>query len=595
MAETSAPLLRLSHLTLRYEHDLQALDDVTLSIPQGQRLCILGANGSGKSTLASVLCGLLAPDEGEVELVGERCFSQGEVDFDAYRRARRQIGLVFQNPDDQIVTTVVEDDVAFGPENLGVPADEIGRRVERELHRVALDDYARRDPTHLSGGQQQRVAIAAALAMEPKVLVFDEPGALLDVRGRTSIMKVMAELKQSGTTLVHITHFMEEALEADRVIVLSRGKIVLDGTPDEVFSHTDEIRSLGLEEPFAGRLSQMLRDRGAALGWTCSEEELLQEVEESLRGEDLSSKAASPAASNPAQGPSILSVKDVSFRYADMASGHKPALDHISMEVPQGTSCALVGQTGSGKSTLSRLICALETPDAGEILVEGLSTSDKKRRRALHGKIGYVMQHPERQLFAQTVEEDIAYGPRNMKLSPEEVARRVDHALALVGLEDKRQVSPFELSGGQKRLCALAGVLAMEPPILVLDEPTAGLDPKGRQDLHAVLDAVHQEGTTTIQVTHSMEDAARADEVVVLNESKILMAGTPHEVFSPEHADALRTHGLGLPEPLSFALRLQDLLGQGDLAERLGFPLTMEELASQLAPLLSKEASGSWQ
>ena len=293
----------------------------------------------------------------------------------------------------------------------------------------------------------------------------------------------------------------------------------------------------------------MLRDRGAALGWTCSEEELLQEVEESLRGEDLSSKAASPAASNPAQGPSILSVKDVSFRYADMASGHKPALDHISMEVPQGTSCALVG----------------------------------------------VMQHPERQLFAQTVEEDIAYGPRNMKLSPEEVARRVDHALALVGLEDKRQVSPFELSGGQKRLCALAGVLAMEPPILVLDEPTAGLDPKGRQDLHAVLDAVHQEGTTTIQVTHSMEDAARADEVVVLNESKILMAGTPHEVFSPEHADALRTHGLGLPEPLSFALRLQDLLGQGDLAERLGFPLTMEELASQLAPLLSKEASGSWQ
>ena len=177
-------MAHVSHVTLLYDGNIQALDDVSLDVRRGERLCILGPNGSGKSTLAGVLAGLLAPDEGEVELAGERVFSNGKVDSEAYRRARRSLGLVFQNPDDQLVTSLVEEDVAFGPENLGVPSDEIGERVRRELHRVAMEGYAKADPTRLSGGQKQRVAIAGALAMEPQLLVLDEPGALLDVRGR---------------------------------------------------------------------------------------------------------------------------------------------------------------------------------------------------------------------------------------------------------------------------------------------------------------------------------------------------------------------------------------------------------------------------
>ncbi|HQE69984.1 MAG TPA: ATP-binding cassette domain-containing protein, partial [Atopobiaceae bacterium] len=204
-------LVRLEHVSLIYG-DLRALDDVTLTVARGEWVCVLGANGSGKSTLASVICGLLAPDAGSVELVGERVYADGTSDLAAYRRARRSLGLVFQNPDDQIVTSVVEDDIAFGPENLGVPSAQIAERVARELHRVALTGYAHADPSRLSGGQKQRVAIAGALAMEPEILVLDEPSSLLDVRGRASVLRIMERLHASGTTLVHVTHYMEEAL-----------------------------------------------------------------------------------------------------------------------------------------------------------------------------------------------------------------------------------------------------------------------------------------------------------------------------------------------------------------------------------------------
>ena len=227
---------RLEHVTLAYERTGIALDDVSLELVAGERVCVLGANGSGKTTLALVLCGLLAPDAGSVELLGHACCADGTPDMEAYRDTRRELGLVFQDPQDQIVTSVVDEDVAFGPENLGLDPDEIGRRVARELGRVAMGDFAHADPSRLSGGQRQRVAIAGALAMDPRLLVLDEPGALLDVRGRRSIMRVMGRLAAAGTTVVHVTHFMQEALSADRVIVMDRGRVAFDGRPDEAFS-----------------------------------------------------------------------------------------------------------------------------------------------------------------------------------------------------------------------------------------------------------------------------------------------------------------------------------------------------------------------
>ena len=422
---TSAPVpIRLSHVSLVYEGGVAALDDVSLEVARGERVCVLGANGSGKSTLASVICGLLAPDAGAVELVGERVCADGRPDLEAYRRARRNLGLVFQNPDDQIVTSVVEDDVTFGPENLGLPREEIAARVARELHRVALDDYAKADPSRLSGGQKQRVTIAGALAMEPDVLVLDEPGSLLDVRGRSAILRVMGRLAKAGTTLVHVTHFMEEAVEADRVIVLDRGHIALEGTPDEVFAHGAELLELGLEVPFAARLSQRL-----GLPWTCSEKDVVDNLCE-LGTVPNSQKSLMDRRSQHIKNVCelgtvpILQVEHASFSY----SGRAQALDDVSLAVAPGVSTAIIGQTGSGKSTLLRLLCGLEVPDSGRVVVAGNDASTKRGRKAVRGVVGYVMQHPERQLFAETVEKDVAFGPRNLRLSADEVSRRVNRA-----------------------------------------------------------------------------------------------------------------------------------------------------------------------
>lgn len=553
--------VRLDHVTLRYGDSL-ALDDVTLEVCRGERVCVLGANGSGKSTLASVICGLLAPDEGDVELAGHAVCTGGVPDLAAYRDARRQLGLVFQNPDDQIVTSVVADDVAFGPENLGVPRAQIAARVARELRRVAMEKYAHADPSRLSGGQRQRVCIAGALAMEPAVLVLDEPSSLLDVRGRAAIMRVMGRLAAAGATLVHVTHFMDEALAADRVIVMQHGRMALEGTPDEVFAskNAQVIEALGLEMPFEARLAAALR-ADAADGKVAA-----------VAGPS----GEKPAASVPAAEPPAILARDLGFSYGPDAQ----ALDGVSLEVPVRATTAIVGQTGSGKSTLLRLLCGLEAADAGSLTVCGINAATKRGRRQIRRAVGYVMQHPERQLFAQTVAEDVAFGPRNQGLSAAEVERRVAHALDLVGLTDRRDASPFELSGGQQRLAAIAGVLAMEPELLVLDEPTAGLDPRGRARLRALMADLAAHGVTLLQVTHSMEDAAQADHVVVLDQSHVLAAGTPAEVFCPANEPQLTAVGLGLPRPLTYAC-------EHALDAR---PLTLEALVAALRAQDAEEA-----
>ena len=602
-ARSLSPALSLSHVSLHFDGGVQALSNVSLAVAPGERVCVLGPNGSGKSTLASVLCGLLAPDEGTVDLVGERVMTDGQPDFAAYRHARRSLGLVFQNPDDQIVTTIVEEDVAFGPENLGVPAEQIGERVRRELARVAMQDYAKADPTRLSGGQKQRVALAGALAMEPAVLVLDEPGALLDVRGRRGVMHVMERLQKAGCTQVHVTHFMEEAFAADRVIVMLRGKVALSGTPEEVFSHAEELRRMGLEAPFPARLAERLRARGVSVPWTCDASVLRSSIlracapgapaapsapavpgTPSAAGE----KNPSPAAARPTATPKVaVTVADVSYSYAGDVTAQgvrRQALDGVSLSIPRGLVTAIVGQTGSGKSTLVRLMCALEVPDAGHVVVDGIDTVRKRSRRLVHQKNGYVMQHPERQLFAQTVAQDVAYGPRNMGLPAPEVDRRVARALELVGLSDLREASPFDLSGGQQRLCAIAGILAMHPQTLVLDEPTAGLDPRGREELRAILGALSARGVTIVQVTHSMDDAARCDHVIVLDNAHVLAQGAPQDVFTIANAQALRTCGLGLPRPLSWARDLAEAGLALDLAPHAA-PLTTDALADALAAL----------
>lgn len=259
------------NVSYSYDGETDVLDQVSVDLEAGSYVVVLGHNGSGKSTLAKHINTLIVPDSGTV-----RVFDIDTANEDQWIDIRRQVGMVFQNPDDQMVTAVVRDDVAFGPENLGVPQPEIVERVEESLKAVAMTPFAEADPSELSGGQKQRIAIAGVLAMRPRMLVFDEPGAMLDPRGRGGLRRVMRRLNDQGITIVHITHFMEEALEADRVLVMNEGKIILDETPEGVFAHGDLLVSLGLELPFTQQLATRLQHRGIEVPNTCTPEVLLE-------------------------------------------------------------------------------------------------------------------------------------------------------------------------------------------------------------------------------------------------------------------------------------------------------------------------------
>lgn len=590
----------LLDVTFVHAKGVVALDHISFSIPAGKRTCIVGANGSGKSTVASILSGLTAPDEGTVTFLGTTVVNDGQVDFEAYKTIRPQLGLVFQNPEDQIICSVVADDIAFGLENLQVPSDQITPLVEQQIKLGTLTEFASENPQMLSGGQQQRVAISGALVMKPQILILDEPSAALDVVHRNNVMGLVEKLRAAGKTIVHVTHFMDEVVSADHVIALDDGRVAFEGTPEALFEQHELVRCLHLEEPFAYQVAHALNNRGVVVCKSPSAERVLSELTGLLatgsRGEkggvaeSCDAMAAScggvagscgaaairdATAIRNVSEPAAVSVRDVTFSY------QKPVLKNISVDVQKGSHVAVIGSTGSGKSTLARLICALDTPDAGSLCVTGLDTRQKQNRRKLHGIVGYAMQQPERQLFAQTVAEDVAFGPTNLGLSACDVTSAVNTALELVGLSHKADASPFELSGGQQRLCALAGVIAMHPKVLVLDEPTSGLDPYYCSELRKIINAILEDGCTVIELTHSMEDAAEADQIIVLHEGDLIFSGSPQQTFTHFSEAEFQELGLGIPHALAWAQRLSHTTGIN-----LGEPLTLSELVDALLAAL---------
>ena len=594
----------LLDVTFVHAKGVVALDHVSFSIPAGKRTCIVGANGSGKSTVASILSGLTAPDEGTVTFLGTTVVNDGQVDFEAYKTIRPQLGLVFQNPEDQIICSVVADDIAFGLENLQVPSDQITPLVEQQIELGTLTEFASENPQMLSGGQQQRVAISGALVMKPQILILDEPSAALDVVHRNNVMGLVEKLRAAGKTIVHVTHFMDEVVSADHVIALDDGRVAFEGTSEALFEQHELVECLHLEEPFAYQVAHALNNRGVLVCKSPSAERVLSELtgllatglqgarsaggaagsyddaaaagcDSTVAGYSDATTASCGDATGGASEAAAVSVRDVTFSY------QKPVLKNISVDVQKGSHVAVIGSTGSGKSTLARLICALDTPDSGSLCVAGLDTRQKQNRRKLHGIVGYVMQRPERQLFAQTVAEDVAFGPTNLGLSACDVTSAVDAALELVGLSHKADASPFELSGGQQRLCALAGVIAMQPKVLVLDEPTSGLDPHYCSELRKIINAVLEDGCTVIELTHSMEDAAETDQIIVLHEGDLVFSGTPYQTFTHFSEAEFQELGLGIPHALAWAQRLSRTTGIN-----LGEPLTLSELVDALVHVL---------
>ena len=466
------------------------LDGIDLEIAYGQRIAIIGKNGSGKSTLAKIIAGLSSPDSGIVTLCGIKVFEANNVDSKAYQKARESIGALFQSPEDQIVTTVVEDDVAFGLENLCASKEFMKQNISNALRAVNMENHRFSDPSNMSGGQQQRVAIASSIATKSKLLVLDEPTSMLDSCAKEDVNKLFDKLQTSGTTIVQVTHKISECKNADRILMLENGKL-------------RDVSLLELDEFFTEKSPAVIESKS---------------MTENVENSNIASKNKHD--SNKTNKNTAIEVSNLRLSYS---KNQTPILCDYSLSVKSGEIVAIMGKNGCGKSTLAKAICALIKYDSGSICVNGIKISEKTSKsqmREIRKNIGYVMQLPEQQLFAQTVFEDVAYGPKNFGLEGRELHYRVLNALKSLHIEHLAQKSPFELSGGQQRLAAIAGVLACNPKILVLDEPTAGLDFEYAKIVLKILSDLHNKGVTIIVITHDFSEAKSLGARIVTLDSR---------------------------------------------------------------------------
>lgn len=447
------------------------LNNLSLTINPGERVAIVGLNGSGKSTLAKIIAGLTAPDSGYVTLCGEKVFENTTACAESYKNARKYIGALFQSPEDQIITTITEEDVAFGLENLQFPQKAMYKRISEALKTVHMEDKRYADPSTMSGGQQQRVALASAIAMNSKLLVLDEPTSMLDSFARKDVDALFDNLHKNGTTIVQITHNFEECKRANRILLLENGIL-------------KEVSFNGLKTYFSN--IELANNHVTKI----SENKNLTDSRFKENKSDLAVEISGLTVQYDKTSPAVI--------------------DDYSLTVKSGETVAIMGENGCGKSTLAKTMCGLLKANSGNITVHGISVRGKTSRiirQKLHQTIGYVMQLPEQQLFADTVRNDVAYGPKNFGLKGNALKERVDETLRLLNLENLAEKSPFALSGGQQRLVAIAGVLACKPRVLVLDEPTAGLDFEASLRIRKILGMLHNQGVTIILITHNLQEA----------------------------------------------------------------------------------------
>ena len=518
-----------------------ALDGISVTIEKGSYTAILGSNGSGKSTLAKIIDILEVPDSGKVVI-----FGKDAANDDLFWDIRAHCCCVFQNPDNQIVGTIVEEDVAFGPENLGVPNPELRERVDQALKDIGLYEYRHRETTALSGGQKQKLAIAGALAMQPDILILDEATAMLDPTSRDDFLTLVEKMRvEKGLTLITITHDMTEALRCDKIVIVEKGKAVMEGTPEEIFM-SEDLWNYGLKRPvkfnFAFEIAKLTGSELTKEDLK-SNETLIASLVKMLRKPGIKAPEDVPVTENRADDSDIImSVKGLSYAYP---GSDTKALDDINIDIRRGEVLGIVGESGCGKTTLISHLNAIFRPQTGDVIIHtkdgDLSCRNKKDTMKIRQNVGLVFQYPEYQLFEETVFKDICYGLKKMGVDKPLMHKMAYDAAIMVGLSnDEINASPFELSGGQKRRAAMAGVLAMKPAILVLDEPASGLDPVGRHEMFKIIKELRNSGTTIVLVSHNMDEAAvNCDRICLIDNGKIKAVGTPAELFVKKTADEL--------------------------------------------------------
>ena len=563
------PLIRANNLHFHYRDgrslNIPALNGVDLSIQEGEFIVIVGANGSGKSTLVRHFNALLLPTEGEVYVNGV-----STRDRSSWRDLRRSISMVFQHPESQAVATTLEEDVAFGPENLGVPPDEIRKRVDWALDAVGLTGMHRRAPHHLSGGQKQRLALAGALAMQPRCIILDEATSMLDPSGRRGLREIIQDLHAQGVTIVMITQDMDEAAMSERVIVLSQGRIACDDSPRKVMTDEGFMQSVGLDQPLMARMSQEIhskyRDFPDNLLTVAEIVDYIGRLshhgrkkrtdltgEKMVFSEHLSGSLSSPEPEKDIllEERGIIEAHVLWHTYMRGTPLETVALRGVDFTVQSGKVVGVIGATGSGKSTLLQHLNGLLFPQLGRVRIANKDITGKQTNlRLIRQQVALLFQHPEDQLFERYIADDVAYGPMNLGLHRDEIRQRVERAMEAVGLplEVFRDRSIYSLSGGERRRAALAGVLALEPKVLVLDEVSAGLDPRGRRELMGLLRNWQAQGERSIVwASHSMEEIAQiAQRVTVLADGRVIMEGSPREIFN--QPEALASYGLDVPQ-----------------------------------------------
>jgi len=558
MTEKAAQIpVSVKNVTYTYpEQDAPAIRDVELDVKEGEYLVIMGPNGAGKTTLCLLLNGVIP------SVLGGKMRGWAEVyGLDARRHhvyeLAQYVGMVLQDPEAQLFTSNVRSEAAFAAENLGVPREEMIERIDWALEVVRLQDFADRAPTQLSGGQKQRLAIAAALVMRPSVMVLDEPTSQLDPIGAGEVFSVLHDLNQDvGITVVLTTHKSEHATRyADRIVVLDQGQIVAQGSPSEVFSEVELMDRIHVQVPAVTRVEWDLKE---ALGKDRFSV-VLEDTQASLSGlldkrghtKQQAADHRPPPPTPPELDTPYIELKDVSFVYPGT---DKKALDGVSLAVEKGEFVGIIGQNGAGKTTLVKHVIGLLKPTEGQVVVDGRDMVDETVERMAQW-VGLVLQNPDEQLFAMSVAEEVAFGCTNLGLPEEEVAERVDHALEATGLEPFRDVYPFNLSFGDRRKLSVAAVVAMEPEVLIFDEPTTGQDHKGRRELADIGKRLNEMGRTVLMVTHDMDLIAEyTKRLIVMGEARVLMDGPTEEVF--QQVEILAQTYISPPQVTQLALSL---------------------------------------
>jgi energy-coupling factor transport system ATP-binding protein len=501
------------------------LKGIDLEIEKGSFTAIIGRNGSGKTTLIKHINGLLTPSKGVVNVGG-----LDTREIKNHPELRKLVGMVFQNPADQIVASTVEEDVAFGLENLNLPPVEIVKRVNKQLEEAELLNEAKRPPHLLSGGQIQRLALAGVLARHPEVILFDEPTSMLDPVTRRTFLDRISNLHHQGMTIIYITQHMEEAYLAEKVVVINDGKVKLVGKPEEIFKQEHLLHEIGLDITESAKFTQLFRE----LDWDIPENiftpDALLEVLPTFQKEKVLTKT-SPSQVGSRQ-PIIL-VENVHFTYLAGTPLAKNALYGADLTVDKGVIHGLAGTNGSGKSTLLQHLNGIYRPDEGRVRVEELEVDNLDTPLIeIVKKVGLVFQNPETQFFEVFVGDEIAFGPKQFGM--EDIRERVKNAMALVGLDfeafkDRRLET---LSGGEKRKVALASTLILEQEILLFDEPTAGMDPQSRDELLSLFAQLQNDGKTILIASHRLDEIAQiTDDLSVMKSGRVLDTSPTHKLL----------------------------------------------------------------